>query len=218
MSENSYDFGVMRREMVRDQLLRRDIKDKKVLDAFEKVPRHKFVDPKFHKDAYSDFPLSTSGGQTISQPYIIALMIQLLDIQKNDRVLEIGTGSGYQTAILAELGRDIFTVERIADLAEKAQTILKELEYKNIHINVADGTMGWKEFAPFNKIIVSAGSLNVPEPILQQLAIGGKLVIPIGQKFSQKLMLIEKDELGISQKDICGCIFVPLIGKYGWQA
>ena len=205
--------------MVRDQLMGRDIKDNKVLSAFRKVPRHRFVDPAMYEDAYRDFPLSIGKGQTISQPYIVALMVQLLDAAGTDKVLEIGTGSGYETAILAESGAgEIFSIERIGPLATKAEKVLKELGYKNIHIKTGDGTLGWQEFAPFDKIIVTAGSIDTPKPLLDQLSGGGKIVIPVGSRLTQRLMLFEKTKEGkVFEKDLCGCVFVPLIGKYGWK-
>lgn len=204
--------------MVEAQLLSRDIKDKKILDVFKKVPRHIFVAPESRKDAYGDFPVSIGSGQTISQPYIVALMTQLLDIAKTDRILEIGTGSGYGTAILAELGDSVFSIERIGALAEKAGHVLKKQNYKNIQIKIGDGTLGWQEFAPFDKIVVTAGSSDIPQPLLGQLSKGGRLVIPVGSRLSQKLVLVEKHkDSNILEKDICGCVFVPLIGRYGWE-
>jgi len=203
--------------MVNVQLLGRDIKDKRVLDVFRKVPRHRFVDPAMYKDAYGDFPLSIGKGQTISQPYIVALMAQLLNLLKTDRVLEIGTGSGYETAILAELAGEVFSIERIESLAVKAKEALKDFGYKNIHIKIDDGTLGWQEFAPFDKIIVTASSQDIPKPLLDQLSEEGRLVIPVGPRGTQRLLVLEKDNEGqISEKDICGCVFVPLIGKYGY--
>lgn len=196
----------------------RDIRDKKVLDAFRKVPRHKFVDPAMSGDAYNDFPLSIGDGQTISQPYMVALMVQLLDIVKKDTVLEIGTGSGFQTAILAELANSVFSIERIEVLTKRAKKVLEESGYSNINIKTDDGTLGWKEFAPFDKIVVTAGSPDVPNPLLEQLSIGGRIVIPVGSRFMQRLMLLEKREEGrVSEKDVCGCVFVPLIGDHGWK-
>lgn len=208
----------LRMRMVEEQLAGRDIKDKKVLDVFRKVPRHRFVDPAMYDEAYGDFPLSIGKGQTISQPYIVALMVQVLELTQKDKVLEIGTGSGYETAILAELAGDIFSIERIEPLANKAKDILRDLGYTNIHIKVGDGTLGWQEFLPFDKIIVTASSLTVPEPLLAQLSGTGKLVMPVGPRFTQRLMLLEKDINGeVTEKDICGCVFVPLIGDYGWK-
>ncbi|MFC1666730.1 protein-L-isoaspartate(D-aspartate) O-methyltransferase [Candidatus Omnitrophota bacterium] len=208
----------LRQKMVDEQLLRRDIKDGKVLDAFRAVPRHSFVDLPMRKNAYSDFPLSIGEGQTISQPYIVALMVQLLDIKKNDKILEIGTGSGYETAILAELGGTVFSLERMKSLAVKARDLLKSLGYGNIEIKTCDGTLGYEAHAPFDKIVVTASSPNVPKPLLDQLSACGKMVIPIGSRFSQTLVLIEKPNKGrVSEKDVCGCVFVPLVGRHGWS-
>lgn len=215
-SEESLEY--LREKMVTEQLLGRDIKDKKVLSAFMKVPRHRFVDPAMYQEAYCDFPLSIGKDQTISQPYIVALMVQLLGVIKNDKVLEIGTGSGYETAMLAELAANVFSIERIGELAAKAKKILEEFSYKDIHIKIDDGTLGWEEFTPFDKIIVTASAPDVPKPLLDQLSLGGKMVIPIGPRSTQRLILLEKTEAGqILKKDICGCIFVPLIGRYGWK-
>lgn len=211
------DFDGMRRRMVKEQLSGRDIKDKRVLGIFEKVPRHIFIDPKFYKDAYSDFPLPIDDGQTISQPYMVALMVQLLDIQKSDNILEIGTGSGYETAILAELAGRVFSIERIGGLADKARKVLEDMGYTNIMIKTGDGTMGWKEFAPFDKIVVTAAGENVPQPLTEQLKSPGRLVMPVGLKSGQTLLLLEKTaKRDIVEKSICGCTFVPLVGKHGW--
>ena len=210
------DLSDMRRKMVIDQLSGRDIKDRKVLDVFEKVPRHRFVDQKFCKDAYADHPLPIDNGQTISQPYMVALMVQLLDIKNIDKVLEIGTGSGYETAILAELAKEVFSVERFKGLTEKAGSVLKEMGYGNIRLKTGDGTIGWAEFAPFDKIVVTAAGETVPESLIEQLNSPGKLTMPVGSKFSQTLLALEKTEKGgIVKKEICECTFVPLIGKYG---
>lgn len=218
MNIRGNDFAELRREMVTGQLLGRDIKDKNILDVFERVPRHRFIDHKFYKDAYGDFPLSIGNGQTISQPYMVALMAQLADIKKSDRILEIGTGSGYQTAILAELANQVFSVERLKNLTENSSAILEEMGYKNITLKTDDGTMGWKDFAPFDKIVVTAGGENVPEPLLEQLKSPGRLVMPVGPRINQKLLLVEKTDKGdILEKEICACVFVPLIGKYGWK-
>jgi len=219
MNTSGNDFEDMRRNMVSSQLAGRDIKDRKILDVFQKVPRHRFVGPRFYKDAYGDFPLPIGSNQTISQPYMVALMAQLLDIRKTDRVLEIGTGSGYEAAIIAELAKDVFSVERLGELAEKAGAVLRDLGYKNIIIKTGDGTLGWKEFSPFDKIIVSASSEQVPKPLIEQLRPGGRIVIPLGPKFAQALLLAEKTAKGdIVEKNICDCAFVPLVGQYGRKA
>jgi protein-L-isoaspartate(D-aspartate) O-methyltransferase len=210
------DFAQMRQRMVREQLMGRDIKDANVLDAFGKVPRQRFVEHKFYKNAYSDFPLPIENGQTISQPYIVALMAQLLDIKKSDRVLEIGIGSGYQTAILAELAYQVFSVERFGNLTEKAMAVLEDMGYENINLKTGDGTMGWKDFAPFDKIVVAASAEKIPEPLIEQLKSPGRIVMPVGSSSSQTLLLLEKTARGeIIEKNICGCTFVPLIGRYG---
>ena len=217
MSSCVEDFEYLRQKMVEEQLLGRDVKDKKVLDVFRKVPRHRFIDPTMYKNAYGDFPLSIGESQTISQPYIVALMVQLLDVLKTDKVLEIGTGSGYETAILLELAKEVFSIERIDTLAVRSEGVLKDLGYKDVNIKVGDGTLGWKEESPFDKIIVTASYQDVPGPLLDQLSEGGKLVIPVGPRSTQRLLVLEKDKEGVvSKRDICGCVFVPLIGKYGY--
>jgi len=218
MSFFGEDLEYLRERMVREQLLGRDIKDQNVLNVFRKVPRHLFVDPSMHQDAYGDFPLSIGKGQTISQPYMVALMVQLLKIERDNIVLEIGTGSGYETAILAELAAKVYSIERIESLANKAKKLLDKVGYKNIFIKIGDGTLGWPEFAPFDRVVVTAAAEKVPEPLVEQLKNEGRLVIPLGSRFSQSLTLLEKDRFGkIRQEEICGCAFVPLIGKYGWR-
>lgn len=208
----------LRDQMVKEQLVGRDIKDKRVLDAFLKVPRHKFVSVESQSSAYADYPLPIGENQTISQPYMVALMSQLLELKPQDSVLEIGTGSGYQAAILAELSKMVYSIERITSLAEKAEKILHELGYTNIKIKVDDGTLGWQEASPFDAIIVTAASPEIPETLITQLAEGGRLVIPVGQTtFGQTLVLVKKNKGRIETKNICGCVFVPLIGKYGYN-
>lgn len=219
-------FDDQRKRMVDNQLISRGIKDKAVIDAFLTVPREVFVAEEWREFAYKDHPLSIGFQQTISQPYIVALMMSLLDIQETDRVLEIGTGSGYQTALLAEICSEVYTVERIEELLMNAKKILKKLEYKNIYFKIGDGSQGWQNAIPlvseFNKIIVSAGSPKVPETLLNQLSIGGKLIIPQGSMNSQELVVYEKikDSSGENSKievhNFGSCVFVPLIGKDGW--
>lgn len=211
------DPTLLRYRMVEEQLIPRGICNEKVLNAFRKVPRHKFIPNENLVNAYGDYPLPVGEGQTISQPYMVALMTQCLDLKGDERVLEIGTGSGYQLAILAELAKEVYSVERIAILAQRAKTTLDALGYTNIKIKVGDGTEGWDEFAPYDGIIVTAGAPSVPEPLVGQLAEDGRLAIPIGGAFSQILMLIRKEEGKITEEEICGCVFVPLIGKYGWK-
>ena len=207
------DFQALREKMVGQQLVSRDIHNERVLDAFRKVARHKFAPRDLESSAYADYPLPIGENQTISQPYMVALMTQLLDLKGQERVLEIGTGSGYQAAILAELSKMVYSVERIPSLAEKAKGLLNELGYKNIEIKVDDGAMGWQEFSPFDAIIVTAASSDVPQALIKQLADPGKLIMPVGNSFAQTLTLLEKTKGGIQRRDICGCVFVPLVSK-----
>ncbi len=203
--------------MVELQLEGRDIHDKKVISAFRKVPRHLFVPEILRSSAYADYPLSIGEGQTISQPYIVALMTQLLCLEGEEKVLEIGTGSGYQTAILAELSRKVYTIERFATLASNATDVLAKLGYTNIEIMVGDGTLGWRQQAPFDRIIVTAANPTIPPPLVEQLREGGIIVIPLGEAFAQELTVGFKKKEGLELKSICGCVFVPLVGKYGSQ-
>jgi protein-L-isoaspartate(D-aspartate) O-methyltransferase len=211
------NFSALRKKMVEEQLIPRGIKDKKVLEAFQKVPRHNFVPKRYLDSAYGDFPLSIGEGQTISQPYMVALMSECLGLSGGETILEIGAGSGYQAAILAELASRVYTVERVVSLAEGARTCLKNLNYKNIQIEIGDGTRGWPEFAPYEGIVVTAAAPDIPKPLIEQLRIKGKLVIPTGGSFSQMLAVITKHKDRIETKQICGCVFVPLLGKYGWK-
>ncbi len=208
---------MLRRRMVEEQLIPRDIKNPRVLDAFKKIERHKFVSQEFAASAYADFPVPIGEGQTISQPYIVALMTEYLDLTGSERVLEIGTGSGYQAAILAELAKEVYTVERVESLAKQAENLLNELGYKNIKIKTGDGTLGWPEQAPFDRIIITAASPAIPPPLSEQLKEGGKLILPLGEVFSQVLTLAEKKQGVLQYQGICGCMFVPLVGKYGFK-
>jgi len=211
------DFKSLREEMVSDQIMRRGVVTPRVIEAFRKVPRHLFVPEEFQSHSYNDHPLPIGEGQTISQPYMVALMTDILNLSEEEKVLEIGTGSGYQAAILAELGKEVYTIERHRILAERAEKLLKELNYENVKVLVADGTMGWKEFAPYQKIIVTASAPDVPQPLLEQLDEMGRLVIPIGGRWSQDLTLVVKRKDKMITKSICGCVFVPLIGEYGYS-
>ncbi len=211
------DYEILRRQMVQEQLIPRGIKNPRVLDSFYKIERHLFIPENLRKSAYADFPLPIAEGQTISQPYIVALMTESLGLTGKEKALEIGTGSGYQTAILAELTGDVYSIERFEALAEKAHTILSELGYKNIKIKVGDGTLGWEEGAPFDRIIITAASHKIPMPLIEQLADNGKLILPLGESFSQVLTLVEKKDGELKSTDICGCVFVPLVGKHGWN-
>lgn len=205
-----------RRAMVDEQLIPRGISDHRVLDAFRKVPRHEFVPEKYRDSAYNDYPLPIGDNQTISQPYMVALMTECLRLSGASRALEVGTGSGYQTAILAEIAKEVYSVERFASLASAAQDILKKLGYINCIIRSGDGTLGWEEYAPYDGIVVTAGAPGIPESLVRQLKDGGRLVIPIGRSFSQMLTVVEKKGRSISTTEVCGCVFVPLVGKEGW--
>lgn len=206
-----------RKLMVQEQLIGRLISDKAVLEAFLKVPRHKFVPPNFARDSYGDYPLGIGHGQTISQPYMVALMTQCLKLQKSDNVLEIGTGSGYQTAILAELACQVYTIERVDSLSRQAHVTLGQLGYNNIKLKSGDGTLGWEEFAPYDAIVVTCGAPSTPPPLKEQLRENGRLVIPIGETFSQMLTLVTKHKGEFIEEQVCACVFVPLVGKYGWS-
>lgn len=206
-----------RERMVEEQLVRRGITDARLLAAMRKVPRHLFVDEALRDRAYGDHPLPIGEGQTISQPFMVATMTQLLALTGEEKVLEIGTGSGYQTAILAELARRVCSIERVASLAARARQHLEALGYTNALVRTGDGTYGWPDEAPFDRILVTAGSPAVPPPLFQQLAEGGRLVIPIGDSHSQLLSVVEKVEGRMRTTTDCGCVFVKLIGKYGWD-
>jgi protein-L-isoaspartate(D-aspartate) O-methyltransferase len=211
------DYKALRNKMIEEQLIRRGIRDERALDAFKKIERHKFISQDLSVDAYADFPLSIGEGQTISQPYIVALMTECLSLSGQEKVLEIGTGSGYQTAILAELSKEVYSIERLEGLANKATDILENLGYKNIKIKVGDGSLAWPEQAPFDRIIVTAASPKIPLPLIEQLKENGKLILPLGESFSQTLTLLEKKQDKIESIKVCGCVFVPLIGEHGWK-
>jgi len=211
------EFEKARERMVDLQIVRRGIKDPRVIAAMKKVPRHFFVPESMRSQAYEDHPLPIEEKQTISQPYIVALMTEALQLKGHEKVLEIGTGSGYQTAILAELADKVFTIERIPLLAEKARKRLEELGYKNIVYRIGDGTLGWPEEAPFDGILVSAAAPSIPQPLIDQLAMGGRLIIPVGDRLSQELVLVERVPEGIRKSFLGGVRFVDLIGKWGWK-
>jgi protein-L-isoaspartate(D-aspartate) O-methyltransferase len=213
----SRDYPALRKKMVREQLIPRGIKEPRLLQAIENIPRHKFVPAKYAGSAYEDFPLPIGAGQTISQPYMVALMTQCLELSGKETVLEIGTGSGYQTAILAELAGCVYSIERVAELAEQARMRLAGLGYGNIRIKADDGSGGWQEHAPYERIIVTAAAPRIPEPLVKQLKVKGKLVIPIGGMSGQTLTVCTKYKNKIETEQACGCVFVPLLGKYGWR-
>jgi len=206
-----------RERMIREHLEARGIHDARVLDAFRKIPREEYVPEDVRNLAYEDRPLPIGEGQTISQPYITALMTQSLEIRSTDKVLEIGTGSGYQTAILATLARQVITIERFAGLMERAQKRLEQLGYKNIQCLLADGSLGWDSESPFDRILVTAAAPSVTTPLIEQLSMNGVLVIPVGDQDSQKLKRLRKAPSGVTLEDICGCVFVPLVGRGGFE-
>lgn len=203
--------------MVQKQLKRRGIKDEKVLEAFREVPRHEFVPEDKRDRAYEDRPLPIGYGQTISQPYIVAEMIAALELESGDKVLEVGTGSGYAAAVLSRIVEHVYGLERIIELAEKGQKLCAGLGYDNVTIEPGDGTTGWPENAPFDGILVSAAAPEIPEPLVKQLKNGGRLVIPAGSKYSQKLLLIQKKDEDTVKKQLGRVRFVSLIGEKGWK-
>ncbi len=209
---------VARRRMVEQQLRARDIFDPRVLAVMGKVPRHLFVERALEPFAYEDRPLSIGEGQTISQPYIVALMTQLLQVQPSHRVLEVGTGSGYQAAVLAELAADVYTIEIIPSLAEAARARLEALGYRNVHVRQGDGYEGWREFAPYDAIVVTAGAPQIPPPLIEQLREGGRMAIPVGGAMAtQELVLGEKKGGRLPTRSVAPVLFVPLTGKGGGQ-
>ncbi|MDD2904613.1 MAG: protein-L-isoaspartate(D-aspartate) O-methyltransferase [Syntrophales bacterium] len=212
------EFAAIRQRMVDTQIEARGIADPRVLAAMRRVPRHRFVPQGLWDQAYNDYPLPIGEDQTISQPYIVALMTEALELKESDRVLEIGTGSGYQAAVLAELAAEVYSIDRLASLAEQAQKVLGGLGYKNFQVRVGDGTLGWPEACPFDAILVTAGAPQVPRPLVDQLALNGRLVIPVGDRFSQTLTRIRQTNEGVKYDYLGGCRFVRLIGAHGWKA
>ena len=207
--------------MVNSQIRARGISDLRVLRAMEKIPRHLFVDEGLTEQVYNDNPLPIDEGQTISQPYIVALMTEALELKGGEKLLEIGTGSGYQTAVLAELGARVFSIERLASLAANARKLLYSLNYFTVAIRVGDGTYGWREEAPFDGIIVTAGAPDIPAILVEQLTVGGRLVVPVGDRYSQsliKLTRLSEDTGDVKREELGGCRFVNLIGVYGWKS
>ena len=214
----NHDYRIAREKMVKSQLVPRGITDQGVLKAMRRIPRHLFLEEALVGEAYNDHPLPIGHRQTISQPYIVALMTQALELTGKEKTLEIGTGCGYQTAILAELSEKVYTIERIRLLMEEARALLAELNCLNIIFSAFDGTTGWKEYEPYDAVMVTAGAAKIPQPLLEQLADGGRMIIPIGDKTSQELIKITRDKDHYDKKSLGGCRFVDLIGTHGWNA
>src|SRR5271169_4951916 len=206
-----------RARMVEDQLRSRGIRDVRVLTAMGKVPREEFIAGEDLRDAYGDHPLPIGAGQTVSQPYIVAAMVEALELRPDDRVLEVGTGTGYEAAILAELAAEVWTIERHAELASKAREILARFGYANVHVVHGDGSLGLAEHEPFDKILVAAAAPRIPESLVAQLVDGGKLVLPVGTRYEQQVQIVRKEgtEIFVTARDLCR--FVPLVGTEGWQ-
>ncbi|MBN1317153.1 MAG: protein-L-isoaspartate(D-aspartate) O-methyltransferase [Anaerolineales bacterium] len=217
MSSPDTDFTLLRERMVNDQLTGRDITDERVLEAMRCVPRHLFVPQDMEHMAYWDGPLSIGEGQTISQPYIVALMTQLLELKGDDKVLEVGCGSGYQAAVLSCLVDQVFSIERFSSLADRASRRLYDLNYLNVSVHLGDGTLGMPSEAPFDAILITAASPDIPLPLKEQLATGGRLVAPIGSLGSQVIKILKKKQKGFETDHSIPVMFVPLIGKYGWN-
>jgi protein-L-isoaspartate(D-aspartate) O-methyltransferase len=212
------NFSIARRRMVEDQVVARGVRDPRVIDAMLQVPRHKFVEEALESQAYQDAPLPIGERQTISQPYMVAVMSEALALDGTEKVLEVGTGSGYQAAVLAVLADRVFSLERIPALARRARKALDSCGYSKVNIRLADGTLGWQEMAPFDAIVVTAGAPDVPRDYLDQLAVGGRLVIPVGDRMSQVLMRITRtSEHEFKEEQLLGCRFVPLVGNHGWR-
>jgi len=211
------NYAAARRNMVERQVIARGVSDPQVIAAMREVPRHLFIEEALRAQAYGDAPLPIGERQTISQPYMVASMTEALSLQRHDQVLEIGTGSGYQSAILAKIVRRVLTIERIPELARQARRVLDATGCGNVQIRVGDGTLGWPEEAPFDAIIVTAGAPTIPEEYRRQLAIGGRLVIPVGDRGSQMLLrVVRTGEASYREESLLGCRFVPLIGVHGW--
>lgn len=212
------DFAISRRRMVEEQVRGRGVTDPRVIEAMLKVPRHLFVPEALSSQAYNDFPLPIGERQTISQPYMVGVMSEALQLRGDEKVLEIGTGSGYQAAVLALLARQVFSLERIPELARQARRTLDNCGFARVNIRVTDGTYGWENEAPFDGIVVTAGAPAIPRPYLEQLTLGGRLVIPVGDRISQILVRVtRRGEQDFREERLFGCRFVPLVGNHGWR-
>jgi len=211
------EFAIPRERMVTEQVTRRGVRDARVLRAMGKVPRHRFVEEALSGRAYGDYPLPIGERQTISQPYMVALMTEALELVGHERVLEIGTGSGYQTAILAELCSKVYSIERSKGLADRAIRMLDSLGYYTVLVRVGDGSLGWREEAPFDAILVTAAAPTIPDALVEQLSPKGRLVVPVGDAYSQELRKGVKEDEGMRWTDLGGCVFVKLIGNQGWS-
>ena len=214
---NPEELAEQRARMVEEQLRGRGIRDERVLAAMGKVPRESFIAPEYAREAYADGPIPIGAGQTVSQPYMVAAMVEALEVQPSDRVLEVGTGTGYEAAVLAELAAEVWTIERHAELADKARQILSELGYGNVHVIYGDGSLGLPEQAPFDKILVAAGAPQAPPSLIAQLAEGGILAVPVGNRVEQQLQVARKigGQMVTSRQVLC--CFVPLLGAEGWE-
>ncbi len=213
-SDTGDPYAEMRWNMVEDQIISRGIRDSAVINAMLRIPRHEFVPREFRESAYNDSPIPIGRGQTISQPYIVALMSEILRPAPGRKILEVGTGSGYQTAILAETGAEVYTIEIIPEIAERTRRLLERLGYTGIHFRIGDGNAGWEEYAPYDGIIVTAAPGDVPQALVSQLKEGGRMVIPVGGE-SQELLLIEKSVKGVAYRKVTSVRFVPMTGKPG---
>jgi len=210
-------YLLAREKMVEEQLVSRGIRDSRVLTAMAKVRRHLFVAEELRSRAYDDNPLPIGEGQTISQPYMVALMVEALGLKGKERVLEIGTGSSYAAAVLAELCAQVFSIEWVEDLAVRAQVVLVSLGYRNVSIRVGDGTLGWEEHAPYDAVVISAAAPCIPRPLIRQLKLDGSLVLPMGEEELQTLVRIRKERGGLREEYLGECLFVKLMGAYGWE-
>jgi protein-L-isoaspartate(D-aspartate) O-methyltransferase len=211
------DYVQARERMVAEQLVSRRIRDPRVLRAMAKIPRHLFLESELWDHAYEDHPLPIGANQTISQPYIVALMLEALELKGTERVLEVGTGSGYAAAVLSELCADVFSVEVVEELALKARVLLRSLGHNNVSLLVGDGTLGWEEHSPYDAVIISAAAPCIPRPLVEQLKLPGYLVFPMGEEELQTLVRLRKDRAGIREEYLADCHFVKLMGRYGWE-